>query len=355
MAKLTRRRPRKTGLPPGSLIPAEASGTTDAPRITLSTYDAEHLDERAPSEVAQLPTAATAVSVTWIDFWGIPAPGHLEQLGSRFGLHPLLLEDLLNTEQRPKIEDYGEILYVVLRAFHFDEGLEDLASEQLSIVIAADFLLSFQERTPDVFEPVRARLRSGKGHLRGSGTDYLAYGLLDTVVDHYFEVLEVLGERIEAIQDDLLIDPRPELVARLLRLKTDLIAFRKAVWPLREVLGALVRDDLSIIRAPTRTYLRDVLDHTISVIDTVETYRDLLAGMLDIYLSSVSMRTNEVMKVLTIIATIFMPLTFIAGVYGMNFRYMPELGKVWAYPAVLLVMVVIAVVMLIYFKKKRWL
>jgi magnesium transporter len=179
--------------------------------------------------------------------------------------------------------------------------------------------------------------------------------LLDTVVDHYFEVLEVLGERIEAIQDDLLIDPRPELVARLLRLKTDLIAFRKAVWPLREVLGALVRDDLSVIRAPTRTYLRDVLDHTISVIDTVETYRDLLAGMLDIYLSSVSMRTNEVMKVLTIIATIFMPLTFIAGVYGMNFRYMPELGKAWAYPAVLLVMVVIAVVMLIYFKKKRWL
>jgi len=223
------------------------------------------------------------------------------------------------------------------------------------LILGSNFVISFQEREGDVFNPIRERIRSGKGRIRKMGADYLAYTLIDTIVDNYFIIPEKLGERIESIEEELVTDPTPETLQTIHTLKRKLIFLRKSLWPLREVVSGLQRTESTLIHESTDIYLRDVYDHTIQVIDTIETSRDILSGMLDIYLSSVSNRMNQIMKVLTIIATIFMPLTFIAGIYGMNFEFMPELTWPWAYPLVLLVMVVIGISMLIYFRRKKWL
>jgi magnesium transporter len=293
--------------------------------------------------------------VTWINVDGLHQVEVIEKLGECYGLHPLVLEDILNTDQRPKMEDYGEYIYIVLRDLDYSDKSNEIEGEQISLIVGSNFVFSFQEREGDTFDPIRDRIRNNKGRIRKMGADHLAYALLDSIVDNYFIILEKLGEKIEWLEEKLVTDPTRETLQGIHHLKRELLFLRKGVWPLREVINGLARGESSLVTEPTRIYLRDVYDHTIQTIDTIETYRDMVSGMLDIYLSSVSNRLNSVMKVLTIIATIFMPLTFLAGVYGMNFKFMPELEWRWGYPLVWLIMAGIGISMLIYFRRKKWL
>jgi magnesium transporter len=279
----------------------------------------------------------------------------LKRIGDCYGLHPLVMEDIVNTDQRPKKEDYGDYLFIVAKMLD-TSGDGKIAAEQVSMILGDGWLLTFQEGLAgDPFEPVRERLRTAKGRIRGQGADYLAYALLDAIVDHYFVVLEKLADRVELLEEEVVATPTRSTIRSIHELKQEMILIRKSVWPLRELIGGLERRDSELIQEGTIIYLRDLYDHTVQIIDTVETSREMLSGMLDIYLSSEANRTNEVMKVLTVYATIFMPLTFIVGLYGMNFKYMPELEWHWGYPAVLVFMAAIAVGMLLYFRRKQWL
>lgn len=346
------RRSQKAGLPPGSLVYVgdEAAGKTT---IEVIEYTPERIDETSVQDAGDLAAYRGRDAVVWINITGLHEVGVIEKTGEIFGLHPLILEDILNTEQRPKMEDYDETIYVVMKMIG---SLEDgrVADEQISLVIGDRYVISFQERPGDVFDPVRGRIRLPKWRARRLGADYLAYALIDALVDGYFHVIERFGERIEAVDDQIIADPDPETLRSIRELRRELIFLRKSVWPMREVIAGLERTDSTLVTQQTRLYLRDVYDHTVQVIDTLETYRDMAAGMLDIYLSSASNRMNEVMKVLTIIATIFIPLSFIAGVFGMNFRNMPELEWGYGYPASLALMAGVALVLLIYFRRKRW-
>jgi magnesium transporter len=290
--------------------------------------------------------------VTWINIDGLKDKAKLEKICKHFNLHPLVIEDILHTEQRPKVEDYDDYLYIVVRMLDFDEKKNHIKSEQISVVLGPACVISFQERDGDTFTAVRERIRKDKGKVRRMGPDFLAYSLLDTIVDRYFVILERLGERIESMEEAMIRSPSPKILHQIHRLKRELVTLRKSVWPLREVVNALERETRSkspLIKKGMQFYLRDLYDHTIQVIDTVETYRDVSSGMLDIYLSSVSNRMNEIMKVLTVIGTIFIPLTFVTGWYGMNFLFMPELHHPLGYPAVLLFMALVAVTMLLTF------
>ena len=343
------------GMPPGSLVYV-GDDKAQATRITVIEYDEEHVHERPIATLEDCVSLHAPSHRTWVNVVGLGHPEVLEKLGESFGLHPLFLEDILNTEQRPKIEDMGDYVFIVLKSLE-QVGNPDGAVEveQISLVLGPDYVLAFQEREGDLFEPVEDRLRSGKGRMRKLGADYLAYALIDTIVDGYFVVLEGLGETIEFQEEKVVTSPTTQTLQVIHHMKRDLIELRRAVWPLREIIGRLERGESSLIQATTRIYLRDLYDHTIQVIDTVETLRDICSGMLDIYLSSISNRMNEVMKVLTIISTIFIPLTFLAGVYGMNFQHMPELSLRWTYPVLWALMIGIAITMLAYFRRKRWL
>jgi magnesium transporter len=354
MPRLIKKRSRKAGLPPGTLVHIGEQKAEEV-RIAVIDYDEARFQEKEIKMVEECFLFKDRPTVTWINVDGIHEVEVLELLGECFGLHPLVLEDILNTDQRPKMEDFSDYIFIVLKTFSYNDQSDELEPEQISLILGPSFVLSFQERTGDVFNPIRERIRNGKGRIRRMGADYLAYCLLDSIVDHYFVVLEQVGEEVEFLEEELVTNPTPETLQTIHNLKRDMIFLRKSVWPLREVIGALERGELSLIRESTGIYLRDVYDHTIQVVDTIETFRDMISGMLDIYLSSVSNRMNEVMKVLTIIATIFIPLTLIAGIYGMNFQYMPELGWRWGYPVVWLVMLVIGVLMLVYFRRKKWL
>jgi magnesium transporter len=353
MPKLIKKTSKKAGLPPGTLVHI-GEKKMDKPRITIIDYDEAQFQEIEALTVEDCFPLKDKPTVTWINVDGIHQVEILEKLGDCFGLHPLVLEDILNTGQRPKVEDFGDYIYIVLKMFYSDEN-DEIAEEQLSLILGLSFVISFQEREGDVFNPIRERIRKGIGRVRKMGADYLAYASLDSVVDNYFVVLEKLGEKIEFLEEELVADPTTETLHIIHALKRDMIFLRKSVWPLREIISGLERGESALIQESTLIYLRDVYDHTIQVIDTVETFRDMVSGMLDIYLSSVSNRMNEVMKVLTIIATIFIPLTLIAGIYGMNFQYMPELGWRWGYPMVWLVMLAIGALMLVYFRRKGWL
>jgi magnesium transporter len=354
MATGRRHKARTPGLAPGSLAGTAAPGSAPV-RIALIDYDEGRVEEREVADVPALGAYRKPAGVTWINVVGVHDPVRLEALGALFGVHPLCLEDIAHTAQRPKFEDYTDYFYVVLQMIRHLPGTQATDVEQISLLLGPGYVVSFQEREGDVFDPVRARIRSGKGRIRKLGADYLLYALVDAIVDHYFLVLEELGTQIEAAEDRLLARPEPAVLHDIHRLKTELLFLRKAVWPLRDALSGLERAESPLVQPPTRLFFRDVYDHCIRVIDTVETSRELVAGLLDIYLSSVSNRMNEVMKVLTIIATIFIPLTFVAGVYGMNFTHMPELDCPWAYPAVWLVMLAMAGGMVLYFRRKKWL
>lgn len=312
------------------------------------------MEEKEAKDVEECFPFRDKPTVTWINIDGVDRVDVIERLGKHFNLHPLALEDIVNTGQRPKMEDFLDYILLVLKMLYYDEKEGEFKAEQISLILGPNWVISFQENAGDVFDPIRERIRSDKGRIRKMGADYLVYALMDAIVDNYFIILEKIGENIEEIEDKLVTNPAPETLQALHILKRQMIFLRKSVWPLREVISRLERWESQLVNKSTDIYLRDLYDHTIQVIDAIETFRDMLSGMLDIYLSSVSNRMNEVMKVLTIIATIFIPLTFVAGLYGMNFKFMPELEWPWGYPFVLLVMFAIGILMVIYFRKKKW-
>jgi len=343
---------KKAGLPPGTLIHI-GNFHTDRTDISITRYDEEDYGEYSPASADEIPGFLERPGVAWINITGLAQTEIIAKVGSIFGVHPLILEDILNTRQRPKMEDYGSYIFVVMNMLSVEPG-EGIVSEQVSFLLTPQAVISFQEQPGDVFDSVRKRLQSKKGRIRQSGADYLFYALIDSIVDNYFVVFEWIGEVIEEIEDELVEHPTPEILKTIYALKRDLIYIRKVIYPLREVVAQLHRGESDLLDPSILVYFRDVYDHVILLSDYVETSRDMAAGMLDIYLSSVSNRMNEVMKVLTIIATIFIPLTFIAGIYGMNFEYMPELGWRLGYPGALGIMAVIVVIMLMYFHRKEW-
>lgn len=354
MPRPIKKRSQKAGLPPGTPVHI-GERRSETTRITLFDYDEQQIEEREVTQAKECFLFKNTPKVTWINVTGLHQVEVLEELNGCFSLHPLVLEDILNTDQRPKMEDYGDYLYIVLKALFLGNNRDnEVESEQISLILGANFVLSFQEKENPLFEPIRDRLRNNKGRLRKMGADYLVHAILDAIIDHYFVVLEKLGEQVEFLEEEVVSKPRPATLQATHKLKREMIFLRKAVWPLREVIGSLERGESPLIKESTVLYLRDIYDHTIQVIDNIETFRDMLSGMMDIYLSSISNRMNEVMKVLTIIATIFIPLTFIVGLYGMNFKYMPELEWPWGYPLVLILMLAVTIFMLLYFRRKKW-
>ena len=343
---------KKAGQPPGTLHAGGIPSTEDV-RITVMDYDAAHFTEKTVSQITECFPFRDTETVTWINVDGLGNTRIIEELGQCFTIHPLILEDILNTDQRPKMEDLESYIYLNMKMLSFLDRDKEVKVEHVSMLIGHTFLISFQEDVGDIFDPVRERIRK-EGRIRKFGPDYLAYALIDSIVDNYFVVMEKLEERVEELEEELVLHPTQASLARISRLKKDMIFLRKSVWPLREVISTLEHSESPLIKETTAIYLRDVYDHTIQVIDTLETLRDMVSGMLDIYLSGLSYRMNEIMKVLTLIATIFIPLTFVAGVYGMNFRYMPELAWEYGYYTVWTVMIGMVVLMLIYFRKKEW-
>jgi magnesium transporter len=343
---------KKAGQPPGTLHTDGIPSTEDV-RITVIDYDDAHFTEKQVDQITECFPFRDTETVTWINVDGLGNTEVIERLGECFTIHPLILEDILNTDQRPKMEDLESYIYLNLKMLSYINPEKDVKVEHVSMLIGPNFLISFQEDVGDIFDPVRERIRKD-GRIRKFGPDYLAYALIDGIVDNYFVVMEKIEERVEELEDELVANPTQQSLPRISRLKKDMIFLRKSVWPLREVINSLENSESPLIKETTAIYLRDVYAHTIQVIDTLETLRDMVSGMIDIYLSGLSYRMNEIMKVLTLIATIFIPLTFVAGVYGMNFRYMPELSWEYGYFSIWAVMIGMVILMLIYFRKRQW-
>lgn len=344
----------KRGMPPGSAV--YAGDRPDEPmKLTVINYSEEQLDEFSPRQVVDCYPYRESATTTWINVDGLSDSKSIEALGLHFGLHSLVIEDILHTTQRPKMEDLGEAIFLVVRMLYLGENGTGLQSEQVSFVLTPNALITFQEKRGDVFDLIRERIRNSQGRIRKKGVDYLLYALMDAIVDNYFHVMEHVGERIEEIEAAVMDDPYPSLLSDLYSLKRELLYIRKAVWPLREAVSLLERGENQLIDPKTLVYLRDLYDHTIQVIETVEAFRDMLSGVQDLYLSSIGNKTNQVMRVLTIIATLFIPLTFVAGIYGMNFENMPELHWQYGYPAIWVVMIALTMLMLYFFRRKKWL
>jgi magnesium transporter len=353
-----RRRARRTppGTAPGTLrTVAEAT----APVVRVLSFGPDGFEERALPDVAELAPLLRRRPVTWIDVAGVGNPETIARLGDTLGLHRLALEDVLHVDQRPKVEEYDDVLYVVARMLHPARSVE---GEQLSLFLGRGFVATFQENATDgdCLDPVRARIRQAGPRLRASGPAYLAYAILDAVVDAYFPVVEKLGDRLESLEERLLERPDPGVLPELHTLRRDLAMLRRSIWPLRDVLGALLREGKNPFEAELRIYVRDCHDHAIRVLDLVETYRDIASGLLELYLSMSSHRLGEVTKVLTLVATIFIPLSFLAGLWGMNFDTsrpwnMPELSWPFGYAFALGVMAAVAGGMLLFFRRKGWL
>lgn len=355
LQSLYRKTSQKTGLPPGTLV-YTGIRKLEPVAIHLIDYNETSLEEKTLESARQISAAQETNTTSWIDIDGSHNIELIEQIGEQFGLHPLVLEDIVHVGQRPKNEDYNDYIYIVLKMLRYSEQTQSVESEQVSMILAPHCLITFQERPGDVFESVRQRIRSGKGRIRKMGCDYLAYALIDAIIDEYFKILEIFGERIETLEESLLSNSDRDILHEIHHIKRELTLLRRSVWPLREMVSGLDRSESSLIKKPTKIFLRDLYDHTIQIMDTIESFRDVASGLLDLYMSIVSNRMNAVMKVLTIIATIFIPLGFIAGVFGMNFENMQELKWKWAYPVGFwAVIAVIVVGMIVYFKRKKWL
>ncbi|MEN9501011.1 MAG: magnesium/cobalt transporter CorA [Pseudomonadota bacterium] len=337
------------GTPPGTLTSHTHS---DAPQIRLFEYDAEQFTEIvAPSE-EQCQAATHNQLQDWLDISGTYDVKTVSRLGEIFGLHPLALEDILNSGQRPKLDFHEQYTFLILNLPYWIDG--DIVLEQVNLFIGNGHLLSFCSNSA-AFEPVRERLRKGMGRIRGRGVEYLLYTLVDVVIDSAFPLLEAFGEHIEDLEEQVLSNPNKRLLNQLHDLKRDLLLLRRALWPQREVLSRLIQHDGDLVNTELRPYFSDCYDHAVQIIDLIETYREMLSGMFDIYLSSLSNRMNDIMRVLTIVGTIFIPLTFIVGVYGMNFENMPELHWHYGYYDVWGIMLVLAIAMLAAFKWRKWL
>jgi len=353
------RRSEKAGLPPGTPVYV-GKKRTEKVEITLIDYDRDGFERKKLSTVEEMKLYRTSSKVSWFNIEGLHESDIIEKIGRIFGIHPLVVEDILNTDQRPKMDIHDDYVFIVMKMHTMDDETGVVEVEQISMVLGNTFVLTFQEQSGDFFDPVRLRIADNRGRIRKSGPDYLAYALLDAMVDSYFSILQSLGDEIEDLEDELLANPTSATLSRIHFLKREMAYLRKSVWPLRELINILKRQESELIQDSTVIYLNDLYDHTIQVIDTVETLKDILAGVLDIYLSSISNRMNEVMKVLTVFAAIFIPLTLIAGIYGMNFDptsspfNMPELKWYFGYPFSLGLMATIGIIMFIYFKKKDW-
>jgi magnesium transporter len=353
MLRITTRAIRSAGQPPGTVVHVGEERTAPV-RVRVMRYDERGIEERDLPRAEEGTLRADGPGVTWINIDGTHDTELLERIGARFGLHPLTVEDIADTGQRPKAEAFDEYVQISLKMVSQEEAEGQVEIENMTLILGRNYLLSVQEMEGDFFDPIRERLRKAKGRIRRMGPDYLTYALMDAVVDHYFVVLENLGETLEDLDEELMANPGPATLLGIHALKRELLFLRKSIWPLRDALNTLEHGESDLIREKTVAFLRDVQDHTIQLIDTIETYRDIVSGMLEIYLSRLSQRMNEVMKVLTIIATIFIPLTFIVGVYGMNFRWMPELEWRWGYGMVWTVMLLATALMLFLFRRKRW-
>ena len=351
--KLVEKRSKKAGLPPGTLVYVGDKGL-DPIRITYMDYDEHNFHEEQVKKIEDCFAFKTTPTVSWINIDGIHDIPLMEKLGKHYEIHPLVLEDILHTAQRPKYGEFDNYLFVVLNMLSYNQETRAVESEQVSFIIGPNYVISFQERVGDVFDEIRQRIRNAKGRIRKAAADYLAYSLIDAIVDNYFAILERIGEKIESVEEELVGNPSEKTLRQIHSIKREMISLRKSIWPLREVISDLQRSESPIMQATTGIYLRDVYDHTVHCIDIMEMHRDVISGMLDIYLSSISNRLNEVMKLLTIIATIFIPLTFLVGWYGMNFKDMPELTWRWGYPMVILVAVAMVVSMLVFFRRKQW-
>jgi len=354
MPKFRKKHAKKAGLSPGSLIHVGEKKIENV-RFHVVDYNENQFYEKEVKTIEECRHFKETPTNSWINVSGVHQVDIIEKVGGNFKFHSLVLEDILNTGTRPKMEDYEEYIFFVLKMPYFDQEKNEINIEQVSLILGTNFLISFQEKDSNIFDPVTERIRNGRKRIRKSRTDYLAYALIDNIVDHYFFILEKVGEKIAIIEEELMADTGKDTLHNIHKLKKELIFFRKSVWPLREIVNGIIRAESPLIKETTQIFLRDVYDHTMQLIDTMETYRDMLSGLIDLYLSTSSSKMNEVMKVLTIIATIFIPLTFIAGLYGMNFDNMPELKSKWGYPSILLAMVITGGSMLFYFKREKWL
>ncbi len=344
----------KAGLPPGTLVHVGKAPDTEC-RITVIKYDRQNYEEYYAQSIEELLTRKDDNAVTWVNIEGLGNTEIIKSIGQNFDVHPLVLEDILNTHQRQKFEDYDKYLFIVLKGLLFSAEHSTIIYEQISIVILNNFIFTFKEKQDDLFTSLKHRISNSKGRLRSFGTDYLAYAIIDAIVDQYMVIGDSMIDVIESIEDELLQNSTKKTLFSIQRTRRELIFIRKAVSPIREVLAEIQRCESEIIQDITKIYFRDVYDHSIRVIESMDSYRELVSGLLEIYLSSISNKMNEIMKVLTVFASIFIPLTFIAGIYGMNFDYMPELKWKWAYPILWCVFIITPIALLVYFKKKKWL
>ena len=343
----------KRGLHPGALIHV-GERKVDKVRFTVIDYNHDMFVEREFGAVEECLEYADKETVTWINVSGLHDTEIINRIGEHFGIHPLVLEDILDTDKRPELDDYVDYIFIILKMVLVDMETGRIDAEQVSFLLCKNTVISFQEGEGDVFEFIRDRIRTGKGRIRKAGGDYLIYALTDAVVDNYFVALEEIGELIEAIEDELLEDPSAETLRDIYGLKRELVLLRKYTFPLRELVHKFQISESPLIERNTKLYIRDLYDHAMQIMDTTESYRDMISGMLETYLSLSSNRMNEVMKVLTVMATIFIPLTFIAGIYGMNFENMPEIHHHLGYPGVLTLMLILGLAMVYYFRRRKW-
>jgi magnesium transporter len=354
MRKSSNKNSKKTGLPPGSLVHI-GNRKTEQIRLSKFTYNELNFEESEIKSSKNIETSIGDDLVTWINLDGIHNTKVMENIGTHFNLHGLLLEDVLNTNHRPKAEYYNDHMIFSLKMLGLDSEKNKIVSEQVSLVLGKNYLLSFQEKEGDLFEPIRDRIRTGKGKIRTKKADYLFYSLIDVIVDNYYLIIENFSDKVETLEESVLSEPDEHTLREIQELKKQHATLRKSVYPLREAISSILKDEEDLFDKENVKYLRDVYDHTIHILDSIESQRDVVSGLKDLYMSELSNRMNSTMKVLTIISTIFIPLTFIAGIYGMNFDFMPELHIKWAYPFVWVLMIAITIAMIIYFKKKKWL
>ncbi|MDG5767600.1 magnesium/cobalt transporter CorA [Balneolales bacterium ANBcel1] len=353
MSRLFRNTARKIGLPPGTPV-FTGRKKVDSLHVSWIDYNNDYLDEQESKEIEAIFPMRDTGTVSWITITGLHDAEKIEALARHFGIHPLVCEDILNPHQRPKVEIFDDHVFVTLKVLDYEPENRHIGIDQVSLILGSNFVLCFQEKHESLFKPLFTRIREHRGRIRKVGPDYLLYAIMDMIIDHYFLNLESISDQIEKIEEQLMSAPDSRTLNEIYQIKREVLFLRKSVWPLRESIGKLERSESELINEKTIPYLRDLYDHTIQVIDSVETNRDLLAGMLDLYLSSVSYRMNQVMKMLTIIATIFIPLTFVVGIYGMNFEYMPELGWRYGYFGILGIMLAIALGMLVLFRRRKW-
>lgn len=348
-----RKASRRKGLLPGTLLYTGEQKLEDV-RISVLDFNEKQCKESEPASVEECFAYRDSAALSWINFDGVHRVDLIEKIGEHFNIHPLILEDIVNTDQRPKIEDMGDYLVIILKMIYSSSTGYEIDAEQVSIIVGDSYVITFQEKIGDVFDGIRDRIRNNKGRIRKMKSDFLAYALIDAIVDNYFVVIEKLGEELEDMEDEVIENPTTAALQKLQKMKRQLLFLRKATWPMREISNHFDRSESVLIHKNTRMYLRDIYDHTVQVIDMMETLRDMNTGLFDMYLSTLSNKMNEVMKTLTIIATIFIPLTFIAGIYGMNFQYMPELSWRYGYLGIWGVIGTIFIGMIVYFRKKKW-